>query len=181
MSRRAFGCVRKLPSGRWQARYTGPHLAEHKAPVTFAFKKDAESWLGAEDRLIAGGGWVAPARRQAAASAGAVTVGDYVERIIQRRATRSRKPMAPTTADLYRKDYRLELQEPFGAVQLTALTPAMVAAWVDAPTKARTQKGRAYDLLKSVLNDAVEEELIEKNPCRVKGAGNPPPLARARC
>jgi integrase len=178
MSRRAFGSVRKLPSGRWQARYTGPDLAEHKAPNTFAFKKDAESWLGAEDRLIASGGWTAPVRRQAAAGTAAVTVAEYVERVIQRRATRSRKPLAPTTADLYRKDFRLEIEEPLGGVALVGLTPAKIAAWVDAPTKAPTQKGRAYDLLKSVLNDAVEEELIARNPCRVKGAGKPTPMRR---
>lgn len=178
MSRRAFGSVRKLPSGRWQARYTGPDLTEHRASNTFAFKRDAEAWLGAEDRLIAGGGWVPPAKRQAKSGTAAISVGEYVERVIQRRATRSRKPLAPTTVDLYRKDFRLELEETLGGIALTDLTPSMVSAWVDTPTKARTQKGRAYDLLRSALNEAVEEELIERNPCRVRGAGKPAPARK---
>lgn len=29
MGKRAFGSIRKLPSGRFQARYVGPDLCEH--------------------------------------------------------------------------------------------------------------------------------------------------------
>ncbi len=32
-TRRGFGSVRQLPSGRWQARYLGPDDVEHRAPV----------------------------------------------------------------------------------------------------------------------------------------------------
>ncbi|MGN7249111.1 hypothetical protein ACTHQ1_15465 [Janibacter anophelis] len=38
-----------------------------------------------------------------------------------------------------------------------------------------TSNGRCYDLLKSVMADAVEEELIDRNPCRLRGAGKPAP------
>lgn len=57
---RSFGSIRRLPSGRYQARYVGPDLARHTAPTTFALKRDAEAWLGAEDRLIASGAWTSP-------------------------------------------------------------------------------------------------------------------------
>lgn len=43
------------------------------------------------------------------------------------------------------------------------------------PPTTPTQNGRCYDLLKSVLAEAVEDELIERNPCRVRGAGKPAP------
>mgnify|MGYP003374537964 CR=1 FL=1 len=43
--RRGFGYVRKLPSGRLQARYTGPDGQEHRAPITFDTKGDAQTWL----------------------------------------------------------------------------------------------------------------------------------------
>ena len=42
VGKRGFGSIRKLPSGRYQARYTGPDGGEHKAPKTFAEKIDAE-------------------------------------------------------------------------------------------------------------------------------------------
>ena len=50
-TRRAFGRLRELPSGRWQATY--PHRgAVHKAAATFPNKDAATSWLGSEQHLI---------------------------------------------------------------------------------------------------------------------------------
>ncbi|GHA87348.1 hypothetical protein GCM10010512_18700 [Streptomyces thermoviolaceus subsp. thermoviolaceus] len=46
--RREFGTVRKLASGRWQARYVGPDGTRHKAPETFDTKTDAQdpsAWI----------------------------------------------------------------------------------------------------------------------------------------
>ncbi len=37
--KRQFGTLRRLPSGRWQARYRNPHTGErHGAPITFERK-----------------------------------------------------------------------------------------------------------------------------------------------
>jgi integrase len=55
-----------------------------------------------------------------------------------------------------------------------AITPASVRTWrqelikagVDASTVAK-----AYPLLRAVLNTATDDELIARNPCRIKGAG----------
>jgi hypothetical protein len=33
---------------------------------------------------------------------------------------------------------------------------------------------KAYRLLKAVLNTAVDDELIQRNPCRIKGAASEP-------
>ncbi len=41
----SFGSLRTLPSGRIQARYTGPDGLTHAAPVTFDTKGDAQAWL----------------------------------------------------------------------------------------------------------------------------------------
>jgi len=43
--RRRFGRVRRLPSGRYQARYLGPDGLDRPAPGTFASKTSAEKWL----------------------------------------------------------------------------------------------------------------------------------------
>ncbi len=43
--RRGFGSIRKLPSGRYQARYTGGGGATIAAPHTFPTKVTAEMWL----------------------------------------------------------------------------------------------------------------------------------------
>lgn len=54
----SFGNVRKLPSGRWQARYTGPDGREHKAPTTFQTKSDAQTWLSLQHADITREKWL---------------------------------------------------------------------------------------------------------------------------
>ena len=48
---RAFGSIRRLISGRYSARYNGPDMMMHAAPLTFTTKIDAEAWLAAERRI----------------------------------------------------------------------------------------------------------------------------------
>ena len=65
--KRSFGGLRKLPSGRWQANYTGPDGALHKATTTFALAQDAEAWLTDRRREIDREQWSPSAGRAAAA------------------------------------------------------------------------------------------------------------------
>ncbi|HEX7351603.1 site-specific integrase [Brachybacterium sp.] len=176
--KRAFGSIRKLSSGRFQARYTGPDFAVHKAPRTFAKKAYAEAWLASEDQLISSGAWSPPERRLLQQESAGVTVGEYVETVIQRRMRRTRRPITQTTADLYRKDWKNRGQDALGGVALTELTAAAVTEWWDSLGSTPTQDGRCYDLLKSVMAEAVEDEIIDRNPCRVRGAGKPEPKKR---
>lgn len=176
--KRAFGSIRKLPSGRFQARYTGLDLAVHRAPRTFAKKAYAEAWLASEDQMISSGTWTPPERRLLQEESAGVTVGEYVEAVIQRRVKRTRRPITQTTADLYRKDWKNRGQKALGGVVLTELTSAAVTKWWDSLGSTPTQDGRCYDLLKSVMAEAVEDEIIDRNPCRVRGAGKPEPKKR---
>ena len=62
MSRREFGAVRRLPSGRWQAKYRHPRTNQFiVAPNTFALKGDATRWLAGIQRDIESGAWMDPA------------------------------------------------------------------------------------------------------------------------
>lgn len=51
MARSGFGSIRKLPSGRYQARYTYKSYPV-KAPLTFDSKKEAEDWLTLQKAAI---------------------------------------------------------------------------------------------------------------------------------
>lgn len=176
-----------MKSGRCQARFTGPDGVRYPAPTTFTTKARAGAWVAAETRLVEVGTWTPPKAREAAqkaAEAGkaltAVTVGAYVERVVIRRASQTRKPISPTTAELYRKDWRLRGGD-LAEVALGDFTPDAVARWWESmPGATPTQNGRCYDLLKSVLAEAVEDELLPRNPCRVRAPGSPPPRARGR-
>jgi hypothetical protein len=57
---RHFGNIRKLPSGRHQARYRGPDGQMRSAPSTFGRKTDAALWLSVKQAEIARGDWMAP-------------------------------------------------------------------------------------------------------------------------
>ncbi|MFD8738253.1 hypothetical protein ACFV06_25535 [Streptomyces sp. NPDC059618] len=43
--RRQFGAIRRLKSGRYQARYPGPDGVMPPAPFTFETMADADDWL----------------------------------------------------------------------------------------------------------------------------------------
>src|SRR4051812_39978342 len=71
-SKRRFGRIRKLPSGRYQVRYLGPDGRDHPAPMTFVGKREAERFLVLTESDIAKGRWIAPA-------SGRVTVGQWAD------------------------------------------------------------------------------------------------------
>jgi hypothetical protein len=63
-SKRRFGALRKLPSGRWQARYRTPEGSLVTAGKTFATKTDAGRFLDAIELDQLRGVWHDPAPSQ---------------------------------------------------------------------------------------------------------------------
>ncbi|QBZ28596.1 hypothetical protein E4653_00035 [Corynebacterium diphtheriae subsp. lausannense] len=58
-----FGSLRKLPSGKIQARYNHQGTT-HKAPETFSTRRRATAWLAEEEKLIEFDEWTPPAQRE---------------------------------------------------------------------------------------------------------------------
>lgn len=90
--REGWGSLRKLPSGRWQARYPGPDgeiytaRTEDDKSLTFFTKTDARVWLADMHGKIARGEWdpsavVAVRRRAEVAAEQARSIGfaEYAE------------------------------------------------------------------------------------------------------
>lgn len=159
--RRRFGAVRKLPSGRFQARYKGPDDAEYTAPQTFASKTDAEIWLTRKEAEIHAQEWADP-------DAGKIVFRDYAASWLAERTLR------PKTAQLYEGLLRLHIFPALGHKPLSEITSRHVRQWHtklvnDGPGASTVAK--AYRLLRGILNTAVEDDLIKKNPCRIKNAG----------
>lgn len=168
-SRRYFGNVRALPSGRIQARYTGPDGLTHTArtpeggPLTFDTWADAEAWLALRHSEILRGAWLPPAEPKAAP----VTLRAYAD------AWLSGRDLAQTTRDHYAQVLRDHVFPTFGGVAVAAITPAAVREW-HARLKTETgptARAHAYGLLRTICNTAVADELIAANPCRVRGGG----------
>jgi integrase len=169
MKTRGFGSIRKLPSGRYQARYFGPDLVRHAAPTTYANKAYAEGWLAAEHRLVELNAWTSPAKRAAEVSRRTgreeMTVERWFEIDISRRLTRT-NPIRPTTEHLDRKDFRLRIQDRLGAVPLADLSPADVVAWWESLNRdTPPENARAFSLLARICGTALADELIDKSPC----------------
>ncbi|BBU23287.1 prophage integrase [Mycobacterium xenopi] len=166
--KRAFGNIRKLPSGRYQVRYTGPDGSYVTAPNTFAAKIDAEAWLTDRRREIDANLWNAATATRPRER---VTFGDYAAGWLAGRQVAGR-PIKARTREHYQAILDGHLLPAFGSRQLAAITPKDVREWygktlVDRPT----MRSHAYSLLRTIMGSAVNDELIDANPCRIVGAG----------
>jgi integrase len=168
-TRRHFGSVRRLPSGRWQVRFPGPDGAQHTArtpdgrSLTFDSKQYADAYLARTHADIQAGRWVMPGT-----VAAPVTLRAYAGTWLAGR----------DLADRTREDYAAVLRDHilpvFGETAVTAITPAAVREWHTRlkDTTGPTQRAHAYGLLRTILNTAVADEVIAANPCRVRGGGS---------
>lgn len=160
--RRRFGAIRKLSSGRWQARYRGPDGALRSAPVTFPTKTDAARWLTVAEADMARGLWHDPKR-------GEVSFRDVVALWLA-----SKVNLRPMTMDGYRGLIELHIVPAFGDRPIGSITPLDVQTWL-ADRKANSKLApntlaKAYKILRAIMEPAVDAEIIARSPCRVKGA-----------
>jgi integrase len=162
VGRRQFGTIRRLPSGRWQARYRDPTNGRLlAAPMTFATKGAASRWLSVVEADLSKGSFIDP-------NAGTVSLSEYSEHWMEHRILR------PRTAELYRGLLDRHILPRLGEAELGRLSPLMVRAWYmelsRAPRPGPVTAAKAYRLLKAICSTAVADELIYRNPCLIKGA-----------
>lgn len=157
---RRFGAVRQYRSGRWTATYLDLAGERRRAPDTFETKPDAEVWLSQVEADLTRGDWRDP-------DAGAVNFKEYALKWVAERG------ISPTTDELYRRLLRLHILPTFGTYDLDQITPPRVREWRAERLTATgaTTVAKSYRLLKAVLETATDDELIRRNPCRIRGAG----------
>ncbi len=162
-AKRGFGGIRRLPSRRYQANYTGPDGGLHNAPQTFDTREDAEAWLTGIRRQISTGEWTPKATKKKAV----LTFGTYADIWLERRT------LKPRTRSHYRSLLDKQLIPTFGTMPLKAIDADDVATWY-AATGAGTPTLRAhsYGLLRTILASAVQDRHLDHNPCHIRGAGN---------
>lgn len=161
-SRRHFGSVRRLPSGRYQARYHDAAGHRITAPRTFETKTEARRWLSSVETDMVRGDWHDPRR-------GRVPFAEWADRWL---AVKSAKLRA-ATIELYRYLLRRHVKPRFGSTQLGHITAADVQAWLGdlhASYLSSNTVAKAYRILKAVMEGAVEAGLIPRSPCTIKGA-----------
>ena len=131
----------------------------------------AEAWLAAERLLIDRGEWTPPkAREDAAARREAAAAISTVEAFAERYLTERR--LRPNTVRGYRQLLDSRILPRFGSTPLRAVALSDIKVWrasLDPHTEATN--AAAYRLLRSLLQAAEEEELIDRAPPKVRGAG----------
>jgi hypothetical protein len=128
--KRRFGRVRRLPSGRYQARYLGPDGADRPAPQTFGTKREAEVWLALKEGEIKRGDWLDP-------SAGAVPFAKYAADWM------GQGHFSPKTAQLYELLLRRHLLPTFGARNIAAIRQERCASLARPTAPGRAATGTA--------------------------------------
>jgi integrase len=159
---RGFGNVRKLPSGRWQARYPGPDGRLRNAPRTFSNKREAEQWLSITEAQLVTGDWMDPARAK-------IRLTDYAVKWIN-----ERPGLRPKTKALYEWLWTKHVGPGLGEMQLGKVTTPAIREWradLLAAGVSQSVTAKSYRLLRAIFNTAVDEDrILPRNPCRVRGA-----------
>ena len=158
---------RTIPKGsterptKYRARWRTPSGASRSQ--TFDRMRDAERHLATIESSKLTGGYVER-------SAGAVTLDDWSTQWMADRRTLAGQPLRPKTAALYRHLYDRHVAPTFGRVKLRDISSADVRHW-HARLEGETVPAKAYRLLRAMLNTAVDDGLIVRNPCRIQGGG----------
>ncbi|MCG7269538.1 tyrosine-type recombinase/integrase [Corynebacterium amycolatum] len=178
----AFGSIRKLKSGRFQARYTY-RGQDCKAPDTFKTRSLAQGWLNEEEKLISFNEWTHPEQRaaeeQLAQQRHALTVEAWLDQYHDGLTVRA------STLQTYRRTVRNRITAPLppgdadpditrlAGIPLVELSKADIYGWWDAITRAYDTpetNQKAYVRLKAACDEAVRRELIDRNPVEIAAA-----------
>jgi integrase len=161
-SRRRFGRIRRLPSGRYQARYRGPDGVDRPAPSTFATKTEAERWLARIEVEIDDDRWQDP-------DLGRAGFGEYAAAWIK-----ERPGLRPNTVQVYQYMLARHLKPFFGSRVVADIREAHIRRWrselLDSGASP-TSVAKAYRLMKAIMSTAVDDGIVQRNPCRVRRAG----------
>ncbi|GAB3797957.1 site-specific integrase [Humibacter antri] len=167
MPRAAEGTIRKLKSGRYQARFSFPDGTRRPAPQTFQTKRDANAWLAQQEADVSRGVWQA---QQHAASM-AVTFEDYATRWLKNRKVKGRA-LKPKTREGYQDLLDRFLLPTFRLRAVHSIERDDVDRWYDkTAVDTPTYRAKAYSLLRTILASAVDDYRLAQNPARIRGAG----------
>jgi integrase len=161
MSKREFGTVRQLPSGRFQARYRDGLGQMLSAPITFKTKGDASRWLSGHETDLARGTALDP-------QAGKMSVAAWAEDWMTTKRGQRRNTLAKNRAAL---SYALPV---IGGTPVSAVTPLQIRQVVKAMQDAGLEASSVIGYLTTVSSlfaAAVEADLIARSPVRRKILG----------
>jgi integrase len=146
---------------RWRARFVNPSGREVER--SFHVKAEATAWITAQTADIAKGSYVAP-------KDAVMTLDAWAERWLAT-YSKSRRQSSARQAKTHLKTIR----ETFGPMTLAEIKPSMVTAWTGKlqDDYSASTIYALYRRLTHVLDDAVHDGLLARNPCSRRTA---PPM-----
>ena len=164
-TRRAWGAIRLLPSGRWQASYRDSDTGKlTPADHTFATKKAADIWLSRKRAEIDAG--TAVDERSAGRP-----LSDFWPAY-----ERTLGGLKASTKVSYATAWRLRIEPRFGATRVRRIKRSSVDEWVSEMIEeglSRSIITESLGVLKRVLDRAVRDDVIAVNPCSDRGVKLP--------
>ena len=156
--RRHFGNIRRRQSGNWQASYKVD--GQSFSLGTFSFKADALAALAEIEVSVNRGTWISPELSM-------ITLSEYATEWLE-----NRHNLSPRTHEHYEYLLRKYILPDLGQRELKEISPPMVRKWHGTHAgKHVSTASKAYRLLSTIMKTAVEDELLNASPCRVRGAG----------
>ena len=146
--------IQKRPNGSWRVRYIDPSGRERAKH--FDRKTDAQRWLDEMTTSLVTSTYIDP-------RAGRVLLRDYAEQ----RWLPAQVHLRPNTQDLYRMHLKNHVLPAFGDRPIgTVRRPDMKAFVATLATKlAPATVHTVYGVLRSIMQSAVDDEVIPANPC----------------
>ena len=144
--------IRRLGSGRWQARYRDAERRERAS--NFRTRAEAQRWLDEQTADLVRGDWRDP-------RSGRITIGDLAQTWYETTAA-----LKPSTRLAYRSLLDAWVLPRWGGKEVRRIEHGAVAAWaaeVSASTSASTTR-KVVGVLRSVLELAVRDRRIPTNP-----------------
>ena len=162
--RRRFGSVRRLPSGRFQARFPDPDTGRLRpAPHTFTTKGAASQWLSTVEADVLRNVWQD-------VTLGEVTFGEVAKMWFE-----TKIHLRQSTQVIYETLLRVHILPAFGERPVGKITTLQIQQWIaDRHKNSRLNANsvaKAYKVIRNVMDAAVDGGMIARNPCRIKGAG----------
>jgi integrase len=136
------------------------HDGKRYSSGTFAAKADAQAWLSTSEADHRRGAWIDP-------TGGQITLSGYSMQWLARRPE-----LAIRTRELYEDLLRIHIIPSLGKTSISTLSPSTIRGWNAHLAESHpSTASKAYRLLSAILRTAIDDGLILKTPCKVKGAG----------
>lgn len=154
-------------TGKYRARY---FYGDKRYSSTFITQGQALDWLSDQRTLIARGIWTPPSQQIKEQTRGSVNFKTYANNWVETRENSHGELLSDSTKEKYVSLIRASMKE-FYQVRVSDITQAEVQLWWSRGIASgkKTTAAKAYSLLHSIMQTAVDEGLLTKNPCQVKG------------